>query len=72
MKKPVMRGIGNLMGARRTATTQIARDAVAAMQRQRKRQASHDLALRVLRRQYGDDAWRVSFVRWEMPPLAWI
>ena len=48
-----MRGIGNLTGARKTATTQLARDAVAAMQRQRTRQASRDLALRGLRKQYG-------------------
>ena len=35
-----MRGIGNLTGTRKTATTQLAKDAVAAMQRQRTRQAS--------------------------------
>ena len=48
------RGIGNLTGGCKTATTQLARDAVAAMQRQRVRQDSHALALRALRNQYGE------------------
>ena len=48
------RGSGNLMGACKIASTQLARDAVAAMQRQRVRQDSHALALWALRNQYGE------------------
>ena len=47
------RGIGDLRGGRKIATTQLARDAVAAMQRRRSAQVSRDLVLSHLREQYG-------------------
>jgi len=47
------RGIGDLTGARKTRTTQLALDAVAAMQRKRASQASRSRALQSLRKQYG-------------------
>ena len=48
-----MRGIGNLNGTRKTATSQLARNVVAAMQRQRASLDSRELALQGLRDQYG-------------------
>ena len=48
-----MRGIGDLRGDRKTSTTQLARDAVAAIQRRRSAQVSRARVLQDLRQQYG-------------------